>query len=319
MVKTVSDTVLNMTLKQKLLILLCSLSLCAALLQAQDRMPTYLLSQLAEGIADGPAALRADLAQIALTEMAAEYANEAQQARHEMQRRGKKANLARWSGEVQKLADDYANLAETITQATPVEVSTGPDGSLYMHVAGQLVVASIPRMNEQSAFEQRVVTRFCSLNRCADLVDVPVTAAAATRRRARATTLWSFSQDAGPTCSSPDGLVFMYRNMDDLGQKRETCARVVAELNALATTIKTELAAGARVDWQRLSIVTSADGDEQVILNSTGHTLRLSLPTLAPRQELLKRIRPWLTAKVNGTPYTLVITHADQLMAPARQ
>jgi hypothetical protein len=307
-----------MALKRNLLLLLCGLSLYSAMLQAQDATPAYPLSQLAEGIADGPAVLRADLAQIALTEMAAEYANEAEQARHEMQRRGKKANLARWSGEVQKLADDYASLAETITQATPVAISTGPDGSLYLHVAGQLVVASIPRMNEQSAFERRVITRFCALNRCEDFMDAPVTAVPATRRRARATTLWSFSQAAGPTCSSPDGLVFMYRNTEDLGQKRETCARVVAELNALATAIKTEIAGGARVDWQRLSIVTSADGDEQVILNSTGHTLRLSLPTLAARQELLKRIRPWLTAKVNGTPYTLVITHAEPLLAPAR-
>jgi hypothetical protein len=308
-----------MGLKRNLLLLLCGLSLCATLLPAQDATPTYPLSQLAEGIADGPAALRADLAQIALTEMAAEYASEAGQARHEMQRRGKKAGLARWSSEVQKLADDYASLAVTITQATPIAISTGPEGSLFLHVAGQLVVVSIPRMNEQTAFEQRVVTRFCALNRCADLVDVPVTAARTTRRRARATTLWSFSQDAGPTCSSPDGLELMYRNTDDLGQKRETCARVVAELDTLATAIKTELAAGTRMDWQRLAIVTSADGDEQVILNGTGHTLRLSLPTLAARQELLKRVRPWLAAKVNGTPYTLVITHAEPLMAPARQ
>lgn len=317
MVRAVSDTVLNMALKRNLRLLLCGLSLCAALLQAQDEMPTWLLSQLAEGIADGPAALRADLARIAITEMAAEYAAEADQARHEMQRPGKQAELARWSSEVQKLADDYASLAETITQATPVEVTTGPDGSLYLHVAGQLVVASIPRMNEQAAFEQRVVTRFCALNRCADLVDVPMRATAATRPRARATTLWSFSQDAGPTCSSPDGLEFMYRNTDDLGKKRETCTRVVAELNALATAIETEIAAGARVDWQRLAIVTSADGDEQIILNSSGHTLSLSLPTLAARQELLKRVRPWLAAKVNGTPYTLVITHAEPLLAPA--
>jgi hypothetical protein len=317
MVTTVSATVLNMARKRTLLLLLCGLSLCAPLLPAEDSMPTYPLSQLAEGIADGPAALRADLARIALAEMAVEYAREAQQARSEMQRRGKKASLARWSGEVQKLADDYAQLAETITPATPIEIRTGPDGSLYLHVAGQLVVVSIPRMNEQTAFERQIVNRFCSLNRCADLVDEPVQAAPATRPVARAKTLWSFSQDAGPTCSSPDGLEFMYRNTDDLGQKRETCARVVAELKALAKAIETEIAAGARVDWQRLAIHTLGDGDEQVILNGTGHTLRLSLPTLAPRPELLIRVRPWLTAKVNGTPYTLVILHAEQLMAPA--
>ncbi|UCC57188.1 MAG: hypothetical protein JSU75_05535 [Gammaproteobacteria bacterium] len=305
--------------KRTLLIFLCALSLCAPLLPAQEQMPSYALSQLAEGIADGPAVLRSDLAQIALDEMALEYAREAEQARTEMRRWKKKASLARWSGEVQKLADHYADLAVTITPATPIDIRTGPDGSLYLHVAGQLVVVTIPRMNEQYAFEQQIAARFCEINHCADLVDEPVPAVPAKRPVLRAKTLWSFSQDAGPTCSSPDGLEFMYRNTDNLGQKRETCARVVGELKVLAKAIEGEIATGARVDWQRLAIHTLAEGGEQVILNGTGDTLVLSLPTLAPRPELLKRIRPWLTAKVNGTPYTLVILHAEQLLAPAKQ
>jgi len=300
------------------LLLMGALSLCPVMPRAQEKIPDYLLGELAGGIADGPAPLRADLARIALTEMAAEYARDAERARQEMQRQGTTAKLARWSGEVQKLADDYAGLAETITQATPVETGTGPEGSLFLRVAGQMVVVSIPRLNEQAAFERQIVTRFCSLNRCADLMDVPVQATPAGRPAARATTLWSFSQDAGPVCSSSDGLEFMFRSTDDLGQKRETCARVVGELNALATAMETEIAAGARVDWQRLEIHTPADGDELVILNATGHPLRLSLPALATRPELLQLVRPWLAAKVHGTRYTLVVTHAEQLLAPAR-
>jgi hypothetical protein len=297
-------------------ILLCALALCAPLLPAQEGMPNYPLSQLAQGLADEPGLLRADLARIALDEMAMEYAREAEQARAEMRRGRKKSSLARWSGEVQKLADHYAELAATLTEATPIDIRTGPDGSLYLHLGGQLVVVTIPRMNEQFAFEQRIANRFCSLNHCADLVDEPLEIQPAKRPVLRATTLWSFRQDSGPTCSSPDGLEFMYRNTDDLAQKRETCARVVGELDALAKAIESEIASGTRVEWQRLAIHSQAGGGEQVILNGTGHTLLLSLPTLAPRPELLIRVRPWLAAKVNGTPYTLVLMHAEQLMAP---
>lgn len=299
------------------LLLLCGLSLGSAMLPAQDTTPALPLGQLAEGIASEPAALRADLARIALTEMAAAYAGEAKQARHEIQRSEDRAKLARWSSEVQKLADEYAGLAEILTETTPIEIGTGPEGSLFLHMADQLVVVSIPRLNEQAAFERQIVKRFCSLYRCEDLMDVPLIPPPAAGRVTSATTRWSFRQDAGPTCSSPDGLEFVYRNTDGLGQKRETCTRVVTELNALASAIETEIAAGTRVDWQRLAILTSADGDERVILNGTGQYLRLSLPALAPRRELLERVRPWLAAKVTGATYTLVITHAEQLMAPA--
>jgi hypothetical protein len=225
--------------------------------------------------------------------------------------------LARWSLEVQNLADQYSNLAETITPETPIDIRNGPEGSLFLQVAGRLVVVSIPRLNDQPAFERQVVTLFCARYRCEDLMEVAQLPAPAAGPVTRTATLWSFSQDAGPTCSSPDGLEFMFRNTNDLGQKRETCTRVVAELDALARAIEREIAAGTRVDWQRLAIHTLDDGTQQVVLNGTGHSLRLSLPTLAPRPELLKGVRPWLAAKVNGTPYTLVITHAEQRMAPA--
>jgi hypothetical protein len=293
------------------------LSLYTTLLQAQNtaqQTPAYSLNQLAVRVADEPVPLQSDLARIALTELAAVYADEAKQARYEMRHRAKKPALRRWSVAVQKLADDYAALAESVTPSTPIQVSIGPEGSLYLQLDGKLVVVSSPRMNEQSAFEQRVVERFCNLNRCTDLLDATVLPVPAKTRITRAATLWSFSQNAGPTCISRDGLEFMFRNSDKLVQKREACARAVAELNILAAALAQETATGTRVDWGQLAVHAQVDGDEQVVFNDSGYHLRLPLPTLAPRRELLKRVRPWLAAKVEGTPVTFVILNAGPLL-----
>ena len=144
------------------------LSLYTTLLQAQQT-PVYSLNQLAVRVADEPVPLQSDLARIALTELAAVYADEAEQARYEMRHRAKRPASRRWSVAVQKLADDYAALAESVMPSTTIQVNIGPEGSLYLQLDGKMVVVSSPRMNEQSAFEQRVIERFCNLNRCADL------------------------------------------------------------------------------------------------------------------------------------------------------
>ena len=70
----------------------------------------------------------------------------------------------------------------------------------------------------------------------------------------------------------------------------------------------------ARIALTELAVHARVDGDEQVIFNGTGHYLRLPLPTLAPRRELLKRVRPWLAAKAKGTPVTFVILNAGPLL-----
>ena len=89
-------------------------------------------------VADEPVPLQSDLARIALTELAAVYADEAEQVRYKMRPRAKKPALRRWSVAVQKLADDYAALAENVTLRTPIQFSIDPEGSLYLLAIKQL-------------------------------------------------------------------------------------------------------------------------------------------------------------------------------------
>lgn len=276
--------------------------------------PTYRLNALAMAIADEHVILRVDLARIALSELAAIYDEEAERARRDMRHKAKKPGLWRWSAAVKELAAEYAALADSITFTTPIEVSIGAENSLYLAIDGRMVAVSSPRMNDQADFEQRVITQFCNLNRCEDLLDNPDIAVASPVPQRSDETRWSFSQGAGPVCETADGLQFQFRNMDNLGRKRDICARAVTELNAIASAIARDMEAGVRIDWNRLEISPLADGDEMVTLNREGDHLRLRLPTLVERAELFIIVRPWLAAKAQGTPYSLVVLHAGQLL-----
>lgn len=287
--------------------------------QLEHATPAYRLNGLALALDDQPAPLRADLARIALEELATAYSDEARRARSDARRRKDGDELWRWAAAVERLATDYSDLAAAIYPDTPVELSTGPEGSLYLIVAGRPVIASSPRVREQAAFEQRVIARFCELNRCAGLLAEPVQDTTRTQPQepARAAVQWSFSQQAGPVCAGGDGLEFQFLNMENLGPKREACERAVAELNTLVDAIAHEVSAGVRVDWNRFVIQHLPDGEEQVLLNGEGDYLRLALPVLVARQELVDLVRPWLAARVQGRRYALVVINAGRVLAPA--
>jgi hypothetical protein len=276
------------------------------------------LNQLAARLAEGPASLQADLARIALSELAAVYADEAQRAQQDMRRHPDDHNLHGWAAGVQRLSNDYATLADTVSADTPIELGIGPDHSLNLIVAGRLAVISSPRMNEQAAFEQRIIGQFCTLNRCEDLLDDPVASEGVDSTSPPPQ--WNFSDQAGPVCTSDDGLEFQFRTLDNLDRKRAACASAVTELHRLSSAITRETATGIRVDWGTLAIYSRPDPDQQkVVLNSNGDSVQLSLPFLAAQQELFAMVRPWLAANVRDERYTLVVINAGRLLAPPGQ
>jgi len=299
-----------------ILLFLYWLPLCTA--AAQDAVKpgaAYGLNRLATRIADEPAPLRSDLARIAITELAAVYADEAARARQDMRRRTQLRELSTWVAAVEALAVEYAALADSLTPGTPVQIIIGTGDNLHLIVDGRPVVVSNPRMREQAAFAQRIITHFCALNRCEGLLDDPEITAATPVVSGSAIPQWQFSQDTGPVCSTADGLEFQFMNAENLRQKREVCTRIVAELDMLAAALTRDIADGKRVDWGKLAIHPVPDGYEQVTLNSEGDYLRLPLPALVARAELFTLLRPWLAAKVKGTPYAFVVLHAERRLA----
>ncbi len=274
------------------------------------------LNSLGLAIADAHPALRQDLARIALSALAEDYANEALQAR--MDRRLKKqAGLARWAREVDVLANDYRRIAEGLDEHSQVAIRLGPEGTLYLNVEGRPIAVSSPRMNERGRFEQHIVDQFCALNRCVSLPGVMDTTEPQRPVTVRqAGTRWNFRQGSGPVCETDDGLQFQFRNMDNLARKRAACAETVADLEQLAQALARRLDAQARIEWEHLGIRTLADGTEVISLNRGGDHIKGDYPALAQRRDLFRRVRPWLAARVKGTPYPFVILNAGTLLGP---
>jgi len=283
--------------------------------------PVSQINRLAAALADGSSDLRADFAVAAITEMVADYEAEALRARREARGRAGSADLGRWSVAVDAYAAELRAIAADVTTDTPIRVAISADNSIALDIDGRPVVVNSPRVREQSAFEERVLDRFCYQHPCEQLIADYRPPEAADANPVDAETVWSFSQQAGPTCSTSDGLEFQFRDMENIGPKRTACARVVQELNAVAAALAWHIANGERIDWNRLTVHATPDADEeQVELAAGGNTLRLALPALAATPRLFELVRPWLAAKAGGQPhYRLVILNADDLMAPLLQ
>jgi hypothetical protein len=274
----------------------------------------YRLEQLATQLGAAPEALRADLARIVLSELAAANAAEAAHARREIQRGDAAPDLRRWAAAVDGLARELAALAETVTDSTPIRATLNRDNTVTLLVDSRPVEVNSPRIDDQGGLERRVIERFCGLHPCdhfiAPLPDKePPAPAAGTAPH------WSFGGETGPLCSSNDGLEFRFRNTDDLRRKREACSRVVGELQTLIAEIQRYKANGPTLDWDALAIHTLPAGDQQrVELSKAGDSIQAYLPALAAAPDLLTLLRPWLVAKVNGLAPPQVVIDAETLL-----
>jgi hypothetical protein len=278
---------------------------------------TSQIKRLAAALDDAPKTMRADFAVAAIAEMVLDYTEEANRARREARSHARDRDLGRWAVAVDTYATKLTAIANSVTPDTPVTVAIGADNSISLDINGTPVLVSSPRVREQHDFEQRVLNRFCTLYPCDDLI-AEYRPAQTAITYTDTETYWSFSQQAGPTCSTGDGLEFQFQDMTNIGGKRKACASIVEELNALATALAWNLSNGNRIDWNRLAIHALPGGEEhQIELTGSGNTLRLPLPALAETSRLFELVRPWLAAKVVGqSSYRLVIINADELMAP---
>jgi hypothetical protein len=287
---------------------------------ATEKFPapaTRQINRLAVALVDAPVSMRADFAVAAIAEMVVDYNEEANRARRDARSHAGDRDLGRWAIAVDAYAAKLTAIANSVTPDTPVRVAIGAENSISLDIDGVLVLVSSPRVREQPAFEQRVLDRFCALYPCEDLIAEyrPPQPAVTTADTA---TYWSFSQQAGPSCSTGDGLEFQFQDMTNIGQKREACGKIVKELNALAAALAWNLSNGSRIDWNRLAIhALPGEEEHQVELADGGGVIHLPLPALARTTRLFELVRPWLAAKAGGQPgYRLVIINAGSLMAP---
>jgi len=273
-------------------------------------------NRIAVAISKEPEPVRAEFALTAISEMTAAHTTEAELARLDARGGSDRRDLLRWAAAVDAYAAELAAIGEALTPETVVGISIGADASVYLNIAGRPVMVGTPSARKQGEFEQRIIDRFCAAYRCEDFVSDSDLVVVRKQVQGQPPS-WSFSQYAGPACSTADGLELQFQTMQDLRRKREICTRLVAELNLLLAAIDAEIDSGARVDWNRLEIRGSPNAEQQqVILNGTGDMLYVAVPGLTEVPDFLRRALPWLAARVKGESYRLVLLNADTLVAP---
>jgi len=274
------------------------------------------LARIALALGKEALPVRIEFARAAIEEMARVHSEEAALARREVRTGERRRELLRWAAAVDDYAGELAAITHLLTPEAVVDVSIGADGSIYLNIAGRPVMVGIPRTSEQADFEQRIIDHFCGLYRCEEFVADIEPPAAASRRQARQPS-WSFSQNAGPSCSTEDGLELQFRSLQELSRKREICARLVAELDLLIAALDRQIATGVRIDWNRMTIRGDPGaGRQQLVLDGQGNSLALDVPSLAAVPDFLRRALPWIAARTRGASYHLVLLNADALLAP---
>jgi hypothetical protein len=283
-------------------------------------MPAVVV-QLARELHDSPFPMRSDFAWLALTQMAEFYTGEAARARRELRHTSRAGDASSWAAAVEDYARKIAALANSITTETPIVINVDNTNNVFVYIDGQPVIITGAIGGQQSAYEQRVLERFCVLYVCEDLLpeleyserDLP----AVVTDTDESTAYWSFSQYTGPVCMTNDGLEFQFQQMSDMGEKRVACTRAVAELSELARAITLSIKQGVRVDWDALKILHAPGDEPQWVMLAARAEIRLPLPLLAENPELLGLVRPWLKARVRGDTYHLVVLHAERYLGLA--
>jgi hypothetical protein len=166
-------------------------------------------------------------------------------------------------------------------------------------------------VDQQSAYEQRVLSGFCSVRDC-DVLTPPEQLEPIPMTPPTVTVDWRFSDD-GPVCESA-GITIQFNKSANLSRVRPLCTQVLQELLALELELRWQKRHGVAVDYAGLQISATPRRPEHLVsLNAAGDSMLLSLPLLYGSEGLLAVVTEWLETRVEaGGSSTELALQADQ-------
>lgn len=246
---------------------------------------------------------RSGFAIAALSEMSTVYMAEADLARSEAARRDgqSRAKLLGWAYEVNQYANQLLLILEDVESGTPVSLLPDPLGPVSIVVAGKEVVLGHPRADQQAAYEQRVLSDFCSHHDCQGMIapNPLYEEESLPRARIKVYPQWTFT-DRGPVCAN-EGLEVHFGSSRKLAALRAICDELVREVADLADGLSWQWRNGVEIDWDNLSVTATSGKPEHLVrLNEVGDSVLRSLPLLYSSPTLLADIRAYLFWRVQG-------------------
>lgn len=282
-------------------ILALVLSLAVSPVQADQSASPF--QEVVTALPLAPAEWRRDFAALGLSLIVDAYLEEAQLARSDDQEAARKKT--RWSGSVERYADQLMQLKLAIEQGQEVVIRVSATRDVILKTGGQQVMLSYPRARQQMAFEQRLLELFCDARDCSVLTaaDAPLPEEPA---KAMINPDWNFTED-GAECRH-QGLRLVFALTDNTNHVRTFCEALLAELETLLSELQAMSQFGVAVELQHLQISRPPALTEHAVkINGSDDTIMLELPLLHQYPRLLPLLQPWLEARLRGGPATLTV------------
>ncbi|MEH6582686.1 MAG: hypothetical protein V7754_12175 [Halioglobus sp.] len=252
-------------------------------------------------------------ANIALSELIQIYLAEADLARNEAHERDNNQKLMRWAQAVDQFSSQLLLVLDDVDDGFPISLSVAATGPVGLTVADRIILLTHPRADQQRAYEQRVLSDFCSREKCLALLEPAESLAPIPVTTPYEQAQWSFSE-TGPQCHSNSvAIQVRFANARQLPRLRALCTQLFFEVASLVAEIRWQMRHGVVVDWAVLSLTPTPGQPQHLLtLNSSGDSALLSLPLLYGTQGLLAILNNWLPAEVaSGEQEILLLDGAE--------
>lgn len=256
---------------------------------------------------------RSEFAIVALSRVADAYATEARLAR-----RQSGSQLGAWSATVNRYASQMSLLIDDIELGLPVQLRVSEEQSLAITVGDRTVIVSNPRLAQQGALEQSILTEFCSAHSCVPIAlpESTVGTRADTGSPIPVSTVqvhpnWQFTE-SGSNCAHGNLTLHFDRTLN-MASARQLCQQFLQEVVMLGDELAWQLRHLVVVEWEKLEIQASPGRPEHIVLlNTVGDAILVSIPLLYDHSGLLRQLRPWLQAHAEGRPEPVILLDASE-------
>ncbi|WP_029132110.1 hypothetical protein [Sedimenticola selenatireducens] len=257
---------------------------------------------------------RFDFATIALNELINAYDTSYQESAQEQHDKPKaQLKLARWRRESKIFVDQLKSQFAGISDQSHIEIQADQSGAIILFIDNTPVVISGPEIGKAGQMEQRIIDRFCKLHDCTRYHNTPPSPLTSEVRKVRGG--WHIQNRQGATYETDDGLIFVFRTLENRAEKQARCEAIAHDLRMLVAALQNAQRAGYAIDWTLLTVATLHDGTtEHIAINSAGDYLNMDLSFFGSHRRLNQPFLGWAEKRAAGKPASIVITDAEQLV-----
>ena len=278
---------------------------------AQESIGQTRFQRTVQHLQDASPELRGEFATIALTNLSEAYIAEAQLARKEAGATGHNANLGSWSTMVDYYARQIPMLVADIEAGLPVRLTLGGEQSLAITVAERTVIVSPPRLTQQSAFEQQILSDFCAQQSCEQFSPGSTAPQSLPAVTVHIRPDWTFSAQ-GSVCAY-QGIKVRFASQKNLANSRPICEQFLREVMTLTDELASQQRHGVAIEWENLDIQATPHSPEHVVgLNAIGDSVLVTVPLLYRSTDLLQQVLPWIRQRLSNQQEVSIEVDADR-------